>query len=208
MQAHIEHKGSIPFEVTHNQYNFFYLCHMPRKITINDFRKISPIAQEDIDLAAQMAEEMGLLENSITGGKGSVHGFLGEILVARALGIKQANSRDYDLITSDGTTIEVKTKRCTTPPRLEYEGSVAKFNPNQKCAFYAFTRIMEDFSAAWIIGGIEREQFFELAVQREVGQRDPNDTPGVGFDFKASCYNLVYRHLKPINYYNEKVLAS
>ena len=191
MQAHIEHKGSIPFEVTHNQYNFFYLCHMPRKITINDFRKISPIAQEDIDLAAQMAEEMGLLENSITGGKGSVHGFLGEILVARALGIKQANSRDYDLITSDGTTIEVKTKRCTTPPRLEYEGSVAKFNPNQKCAFYVFTRIMEDFSAAC-----------------EVGQRDPNDTPGVGFDFKASCYNLVYRHLKPINYYNEKVLAS
>lgn len=172
---------------------------MGRLITNKDLKLIIP-TPEQIQRAHEMAADMGLLKNSITKGKGSPHGFLGEILVAEALGARHENCLDWDLVTQCGITIDVKTKRCTTTPLLNYECSIAEYNPDQNCQYYVFTRILKNFKKAWILGGISKKDYFDKAVRREKGQRDPNDTPGVGFDFKASCYNFAIKDLKPINY--------
>ena len=63
------------------------------------------------------------LQGSITRGDGSPAGALGEILVRDLLSCKQVNTRDYDLL-MEQTRIDVKTKRCTSPPKPFYECSI------------------------------------------------------------------------------------
>ena len=66
--------------------------------------------KDEIKKAADMAADMGVLNNSLTKGDGSQAGFLAEIVVARHIGATQANTYDYDLIMPDGRTIDVKVK--------------------------------------------------------------------------------------------------
>ena len=68
------------------------------------------IEKEDIDLANKMSSSMGALNNSITKGRGNVIGFLGEIIVAKELGITLDNTYDYDLIFNN-KKIDVKSKK-------------------------------------------------------------------------------------------------
>lgn len=158
---------------------------------------------EQIEQAKRMAEALGELNNSITRGDGNAHGFLGEILVAEAIGAQHNNSFDYDLVLSTKKgpiTIDVKTKRCTSTPWPNYECSIADYNPDQQCDFYVFVRILEDFSNAWILGKIRKEDYYKLATFRAKGQKDPNGLKGVEFHFTADCYNLAIHDLKPIKY--------
>ena len=50
------------------------------------------ITKENVNLANSMSSDMGILNNSITQGKGNVIGFLGEIIVAEELGISLNNT--------------------------------------------------------------------------------------------------------------------
>ena len=54
------------------------------------------ITQENIIEAKKLSEEMGKLNNSITKGKGNIHGFLGEIITANFLNVTTFNTYDYD----------------------------------------------------------------------------------------------------------------
>ena len=59
---------------------------------------------------------MGAIRNSIRRGAGNAVGFLAEIMLADYLGCERTPCKDYDL-TWNGTTIDVKTKETTVPPR-------------------------------------------------------------------------------------------
>lgn len=151
------------------------------------------ITQEQLEAAEKLATDMGVLKGSITHGDGSLAGFVGEIVVADYLGARQANTYDYDLLTPEGYTIDVKTKRTNFVPQEHYECSVAKYNTKQECSYYVFTRIKMPFQL-WILGYISREEYFKIGVPHKKGDRDGAN----GFRFKAACVNVRIDQLNDI----------
>ena len=141
----------------------------------------------------EKAEEMGSLNNSILNGSGNYAGFLGEEIVNNYINGVIENTYDYDII-KDGLKFDVKSKQTTVVPRTHYDCSVADFNPNQKCDFYIFARILDDFSSGWILGFISKERFYHEARFMRKGQMDGSND----FIVKSDCYNLAIKRLSPI----------
>lgn len=149
-----------------------------------------------IDRATSKASDMGLLKNSIMSGDGNIGGFIGEEVVHRYLGGKISNTYDYDII-KDGVTYDVKTKRCTSAPKEEYECSVAAYNTTQNCYGYIFVRVLfkdNKWGDAWILGWMPKHEYFEKAKKLTKGDVDPSN----GFIVRADCYNLPILHLYPL----------
>jgi len=151
--------------------------------------------REEIELAAQMASEMGVLKHSLTAGGGSQAGFLAEIVVARHIGAMQANTYDYDLVMPDGRTIDVKAKRTSVKPKEHYECSIFAYNTTQVCDFYAFCRVLNDMSTVWILGIIKKKNYYSRATKRLKGEYDSSNN----FTFKADSYNMKISDLNPSN---------
>lgn len=147
------------------------------------------ITAEHLAKANKMSREMGHLNNSITGGKGNIAGFLGEILLCEMLYATHENTYEYDIVLTDGSTVDVKTKRTTVEPKPYYECSVAALNTTQKCKYYAFMRVKNDYSQAWFLGMMPKERYFEVAKFLEKGDIDPDNN----FVVKSDCYNLAIR---------------
>jgi hypothetical protein len=157
------------------------------------------ITGEDIKEAKLLANNMGTLQNSITKGQGNVHGFLGEIITSKFLKSKLNNTYDYDII-HNNLKIDVKTKRVTTPPRDYYECSVASLNTKQLCDIYVFTRVLKDMTKGWLLGYINKKDYFDKAVLLKRGDIDPSNNWKVLTD----CYNLPINKLNNIeNLINE-----
>jgi len=70
-----------------------------------------PVRDDQLLKAREQAVEMGKLHNSITKGQGNIAGFIGEIITAELLNATQQNTYDYDLVLTNGETVDVKTKR-------------------------------------------------------------------------------------------------
>lgn len=143
--------------------------------------------------AQKEASSLGELNNSIRHGEGNVYGFLGEIILCNITAAVLDRTYDYDII-YDGKKIDVKTKCCTSTPRPEYFCSVADYNTRQQCDYYTFMRILKDFSKAWVLGTISKEDFFKQATFGKKGELDP--TSNLGWRFKADCFNLPVSALK------------
>lgn len=138
-----------------------------------------------------MAVQMGRLHNSITRGQGNIAGFIGEILVRDLFKGRHENTYDYDLVLPDGATVDVKTKRTSVAPKDHYECSIAALNTKQACDFYAFMRVKNDYSVAWFLGIIPKDEYFDLATFRKKGEVDPDN----GYVVKSDCYNLSIAEL-------------
>ena len=141
------------------------------------------------------AVNSGTLQGSITGGTGKVIGALGEIIVRDLAGYEQVNTKDYDLVDFDGRTIDVKTKHAKATPRYYYECSVAAHGVTQNCDQYVFVRMLPNLSKAWILGAIDKSDYFAKAVRHKKGEVDESN----GFTFRADCYNLEIKDLCPLN---------
>ena len=151
--------------------------------------------------ALRMANELGVLRNSITSGKGNLAGFIGEVALAeylrlKGLSVSHNNTYDFD-ITVDGTTVDVKTKRCTSAPRPTYECSVANFNTTQKCDRYVFTRVNEKGNIVYLLGWIDKLDFKKYSLFHKKGETDSNIVSGKPFKFHADCWNIRVDQLKP-----------
>jgi len=138
------------------------------------------------------------LQGSITRGGGSPAGALGEIVVRDYLNYTHANTRDYDLYTDQGIRIDVKAKRCTSPPKPYYECSIAAHGTKQDCDEYIFVRVLDSLQLAWILGRITKDEYFKKAVRHKKGDRDESNN----FTFKSDCYNLEISELWPILKHN------
>ena len=144
--------------------------------------------------ARQKAVEMGRLANSITNGAGNLAGFIGEVVVADELNAKHDNTYDYDLTLNNTTRVEVKTKRCNSKPLDTYDCSISAHGTKQKCDMYVFVRVLNDFSKAWILGKIMKDEYFEKAKYHKKGELDPDNK----FRFKADCYNVKIHQLDTV----------
>jgi len=154
---------------------------------------ISDITTDDIISAAFQAKKLGILNNSIMSGKGNLVGCIGEIIVAKYLGVPLQHSYDYDLIWN-GLKIDVKTKLTSVFPKPSYECSIASANPNQKCDWYIFTRVHSDLDTAYILGYLPKEEYFKTAECLHQGQVSGSN----GFTVKHNCYNVSISELKQI----------
>jgi len=152
------------------------------------------ITTQILNRAKRKAASVGNLQGSITGSLSNVVGAIGEVIVADVLGATESSTYDYDLI-KDGRRIDVKTKRCSTAPRENYDCSVAAHGSKQDCDSYIFVRILKDTSKAWILGEIDKADFYDRATKYRRGDIDPEN----GFVFKADCYNLPISELKQID---------
>lgn len=145
-------------------------------------RRITP---EQLEIAEKLANDLGSLKGSITNGDGNLAGFVGEVVVADFLGLRQENTYNYDLVTPDGYTIDVKTKRTNFKPEDHYECSIAAYNSRQECDYYLFTRLKLPFQI-WLLGWLPRDTYYEIGQYKKKGSRDSSN----GFKFRANCYNV------------------
>ena len=148
------------------------------------------------------SREMGVIKNSIMKGDGNIAGFLGEEVANVVIGGTINNTYDYDLVAQDGTKYDVKTKRCTSPPKPYYDCSVANFNTKQKCDRYVFVRIENKnrrWGRAWVLGWLTHDDYFKKARKLTKGQKDPSN----GFIVRADCHNVAISELNKFEDCNE-----
>lgn len=149
------------------------------------------LSPRTIKLAKILSEDLPSLRNSIERGEGNLAGLIGEVVAATVLDAKIQNTYDYDIITSIGERIDVKTKRCTSKPKLYYDCSIAAYNTKQKCDTYAFVRVLTDYTNAWYLGSLPKEEYFQKATKMKAGELDKSNN----FTVKADCYNLKIENL-------------
>lgn len=148
-------------------------------------------------VALEKSREMGLIKNSILKSEGNETGFLGEEVIKWWLGdkgeVSGRNTYEYDFL-FNSKRCEVKTKLTTVVPKSHYDCSVANYNPNQKCDFYIFVRVMSSSDKAWILGYISKDEFFRNSVFLMKGDLDPSNN----YTVKADCYNIKISSLLDI----------
>ena len=170
--------------------------------------RIIPHTDEMVQKAEVMASDLGALRNSITGGQGNIAGYLGECAVAQYIDATMIpNDRDYDLIKS-GRRIEIKTKRRTVPPKLDYDVSIAETSTHQKPDLYIFVslefggwsvsseghREYHDLKHVWLLGKKDPDAYFSessMILQGDVDGRN-------NFVTHRNMYNHPIRRLDPV----------
>jgi hypothetical protein len=155
---------------------------------------IVKVTPQILKKAKNKAKELGKLKNSITYGEGNIAGFVGELIVSEYLKGDNNSTFDYD-IKKGKIKYEVKTKRCTSPPKPEYDCSVAKTSLHQECDRYVFTRVLVDQGKpieVYILGWITKKEFIAKARALVRGQIDPSNN----FLVKADCYNVRINQLR------------
>jgi hypothetical protein len=150
------------------------------------------ITQEMIEEAQRKSKEMGVLKRSIRKGKGNVIGFLGEFVAHKVLGGMIDNDFDHDILLDDFmTTIDVKTKSTTVTPTPNYDCSVTVSNLHQKCDYYCFVRVKDDYSKGWYLGTYEKQAYLKDAIRMNKGDYDPSNN----YTVKDDCLNLKVHQL-------------
>ena len=160
--------------------------------------------------AFSRASRRKVLPGSITKGKASAAGYLGEIAVAKYLDAKivSDNEFNHDLIMQDGRTCEVKTKRRTVPPIGTYDVSVASASTHQCPDLYAFVSLQfqssgkaddlmkyGDLVAVWLLGYKEPQDYFRESRLWEKGDTDLDN----GFVTHVEMYNLpIHKLIFPV----------
>jgi len=157
------------------------------------------ITENILEKAKRKASSMGRINNSITKGQGNIAGFIGEEVANLFIGGNISNTYDYDIV-KDDIKIDVKTKRCTSPPREYYDCSIAELSTHQKCDRYIFVRVEwdknkpDEWKRSWVLGQIDKKEYFKKAVKLNKGDVDKSNN----FVVKANCYNLKISELHPI----------
>ena len=157
-----------------------------------------PITESMKKRAWHKARSMGKLKNSILQGEGNIAGFLGEEVVNDLIDGIISNTYDYDIVyetKSQNIKYDVKTKRCTSPPKPYYECSVAAYNTKQDCDRYAFVRIewvKGQWVLSWVLGWLESKEYYSKAKKLCKGDVDPSN----GYKVKADCNNVAISDLR------------
>ena len=138
------------------------------------------------------------LSGSITNGGGNITGALGEIIVVDLFGDRvnsTESTRHYDMII-DGWKIDVKAIRTKVKPKPDYDCELTDKCREQMCDFFFWLRILNDYSTAWLLGYISREEYFKVAKFYKKGDPNP-DRPA--FKFKHDDYVIKISQLHKFN---------
>jgi len=147
---------------------------------------------DDISKVAQeKSQRLGQLKNSITKGDGNFAGYIGQAAFVKLFGGKEEDSFDYDIIHPKLGKVEVKTKRQNVNyVNLDFEGSIAEFNPNQDYDHVAFFRVNLDKKKGWFCGYTTKENFKKNSRSKKGGSLDTASSNN--FEFHADCRNIFY----------------
>jgi hypothetical protein len=170
------------------------------KTTIEGYIQV-PITDNLRALAKEMAEKIPEnINNSIMKGQHRIIGTLGEAAVVeyfkyRLKDVSWDGDFQYDVKVNE-TRCEVKSKKCSSPPKDHYECSVSCYNLHQECDCYIFTRVSDKF--VWILGYLSPEEFKSKSTFHRKGETDTNIVRGKPFVFKSDCYNIAIGDLKRV----------
>lgn len=153
------------------------------------------ITQKNLSNARKRAKKIKNSNKKIVAG-GELVGILGEELFLDNYGGELIDCMDYDIKHPKIGNIDVKTKRCSSPPKDDYTCTVAAYQINkQQCEFYAFYRIHNNLNDGWFLGIISKEEFLQKATLLKKGNKD-GDT---SFVAKADCYNIKISDLRQMS---------
>lgn len=144
--------------------------------------------------AQQMADDLGVLRNSITHGESNIFGKLGELVALDVLGGEFADTYDYDIVLPNGLRVDVKTKGRAVRPQPHFDCTVAAFNTRQQCDAYVFASVMKDLSRGWVVGWYPKDAFYKDARFFEKGEYDERNK----WRCSADSYSIPIEKLRPI----------
>lgn len=124
--------------------------------------------------------KFGSLNYSITSGAGNIVGALGEIIVhdtwSQYLEFPRESSPNYDLITSNGLRIDVKSKRISSNAVVydDFKVSVTHkgLGITQDCDWYVFCFISDDYYSGYILGWYNKHKFLKDSIFKRKGELD------------------------------------
>ena len=155
--------------------------------------EIVPTA-DDLKMASDRAAQLGVLPNSFTGGRGRMTGFLGEIAFGnyyKDCCYVGDTSFTHDFVLDDWK-IEVKSKSCSSKPKVEYNVSVnGGENKEWLNDIFFFTRVNSSYSRVWLLGWMKRDNFIRRAEYRKAGESDSD-----GFTHQSSGFHLSIKQLR------------
>ena len=106
-------------------------------------------------------------------GKRLFEGYLGEIVIIDYYGVEDIDDYEYDIIINE-IKVDVKTISCKFKPAPHFLAAVNSCETDgehrQNSDRYIFVRIREDYEAAWIVGYMECENFFDLSTFVKKGE--------------------------------------
>jgi len=144
--------------------------------------------------AITRSNKLGILNNSITEGQGNVAGYVGQQAFIQLFDGKDVDTFDYDIMHPNLNRVEVKTKRQNVNAlRLNYEGSISNYNPNQNYDHVAFFRVNLEQRKGWFCGFTTKEGFDKLSRDMTRGKIDKQSSNN--FEVKANCKNIYYSQL-------------
>mgnify|MGYP001181469341 FL=1 len=136
-----------------------------------------PVTPGMILRAAERAEEMGALKNSITEGEANFEAFVAEQAVSEHLKQRLEDTYNYDLFWAPKghvLTADIKTKRRTKLPSPYFDCHIADTSLHQDCETYIFASIIktEKNFRVWALGWITKEDFLKKAKRVRKGDKD------------------------------------
>lgn len=143
---------------------------------------------DDVAEAFRRSEALGSLKTSFTNGKGNMTGFLGEVAFEKTF--KKFNyvgdksyTHDYEY---KGLKVDVKAKKCTSKPKLNYNASVVRTKFSKfEADVYFFMRVHETLREVWLCGWSPKKSIIHKNRLNKKGEIDSD-----GFRFKSDGYNI------------------
>tara|TARA_Y100001949_G_C15924112_1_gene302640 strand:+ start:525 stop:1022 length:498 start_codon:yes stop_codon:yes gene_type:complete len=138
-----------------------------------------PVSDSQIERAKKISNPDKVFNQNKIGKRAYLTGALGEIVVGDFLGVtphvyKSFNDvYDFD-IDYRNIRIEVKSKLVNKKPQPFYDCSIFGYNTKQKCDQYWFVNILKDMSFAFILGYINKDDFYRNAEFCKAGTNRGN----------------------------------
>ena len=158
--------------------------------------------QELVDKAKKIiANNFVVNPRSVLKGQGNFQGAMGEVIFNYVFpDAEKVESYDYDFYWQS-RKIEIKTKSANTLPTDNMDISIPVYSlEKQQCDSYVFVRILNDFTIAWILGGITKQAYIERSTLYKKGFTDYN-----GYTFLWDARILKIGNLRRLSeYYNPK----
>ena len=146
---------------------------------------------DDVSEAFRRSEVLGRLSTSFTKGKGNMTGFLGEVAFEKTypqFTYVGDNSFTHDYVYK-GLKVDVKAKRCTSRPMLDYNASVVETKFSKfKADIYYFMRVHENLQKVWLCGWCPKKTIIHPRRFAKKGDVDAD-----GFRFKCGGYNITLK---------------
>ena len=150
---------------------------------------------DDQILKAKRLYDFKKLCNSITEGQSQIYGALGEVMVMNFFklyyeNVEYVGSYDFD-IKINGKKIDVKTIKTDKEPSKDFNANISAFNITQKTDFYLWCSVAENMKYGYIIGYLEKDEFYKIAQIKKKGEIDWGN-----WMFKSDTYTTQIKNIK------------